>query len=405
MSHTNYETDSSSVTQEVQDYVLFYQHKGVLYRIHLIDSPGFDDGNVQDSENLNKIATFINVNYRLKKRLAGVLYLHDITKGKMGDVGTKNLRMLEGMIGQHKYNNCTFVTTKWGCSNRTDEEFREKTLTTSNKYFGNMLECSRHADMKRFYPKSKGVALDIIKPYLDNDFTTQLSEQMVGPGSKLALGNTDAGKVIMEDIQKLAHANEKIEETRRATKILSQEFDEALFQEFAARRKKLRNKILLQKTGRWVMRTTIIGGAIVATALTLGPGAAAFVLEPAYERAIMGQRQGEKQAKIDLQNELRRRAARGDKLKDADETWLWDTNVRNLKDVESYSIRNPSSEDIMGIVQQGAHVGIATTDPTTDPLKIKEFDEDDEFTVTEESESDESDFVSKETDVLDKVLN
>jgi len=83
------------------------------------------------------------------------------------------------------------------------------------------------------------------------------------------------------------------------------------------------------------MRTTIVGGAIVVTAFTLGSGAAAFVVEPVYQKVIMCQRQAEKQVIIDLQNELRKRAARGDKLKDANETWLWDTNLKNLKDVES----------------------------------------------------------------------
>ena len=35
------------------------------------------------------------------------------------------------------------------------------------------------------------------------------------------------------------------------------------------------------------MRTSTVGGAIVVTAFNLGPGAAAFVLEPVYQKVIM----------------------------------------------------------------------------------------------------------------------
>jgi hypothetical protein len=374
------------VTQEVQDYLLYYQHRGVPYRIHLIDSPGFDDGNVLDSENLNKIATYININHRLKKRLAGVLYLHDITKGKVGGVGVKNLRMLEGMIGQQKYSNCTFVTTKWGCSNLEDEEKREQKLKTSKQFFATMLDCSTHADMRRFDPKSKGTALDIIKRYLDNDFTTQLSEQMLGGhGPRLALGDTDAGKVIMEDVKKLEEAKLMLGKVSRAKIVLAQEFDEALFQEFVAKRRKLKQRIGLQRSGRWVVRMTIVGGAIAATVLTFGPGAAVFALEPAFERAVFGQRRNEKQAKEDLKQELQKRAAGGHKLKEADGNWLWDDNVKTLKDVETYSIRSGSSDDILAIVRQGAVVGTATTDTTTNELMAGEFD-------YEDTDSEDSDF-------------
>ena len=159
-----------SVTQEVQDYLLLYTHKGVHYEIHLLDSPEFDDGTIVDSINLDKIATYLNFNYELKKRLAGVLYLHDVTKGKVGGVAQRNLRMLERMIGVKNFGYCTFVTTKWG-SNRSDEKVREKALT-DGKFFGQMLQDDEDTRMKRFDPKNKDTALGIIRPYLNKAFTT-----------------------------------------------------------------------------------------------------------------------------------------------------------------------------------------------------------------------------------------
>ena len=70
--------DGPSVTEEVQDYVVYHQSNGVLYKIYLIDSPGFDDGLVSDAEILKKIADYVNTLFTRNKKLAGVLYLHDI---------------------------------------------------------------------------------------------------------------------------------------------------------------------------------------------------------------------------------------------------------------------------------------------------------------------------------------
>lgn len=76
-------------------------------------SPDFGDGIHVDAEVLSRVATYIvNNTYEIKQTLASVIYLHDISVGKLGAVGQRNLRMLEKMIGIDKWNNCTLVTTK-----------------------------------------------------------------------------------------------------------------------------------------------------------------------------------------------------------------------------------------------------------------------------------------------------
>lgn len=122
--------DDGIVTQAVQDYVLDYRQGNVLYAIHLIDLPGFDDDTLADDKVLLSIANFVNTTYKLKQTIAGVIYLHDITKQRMGGVGERNLRMLEKMIGIEKWDNCSLVTTNWGCTtNPEGEEKRKQTRT------------------------------------------------------------------------------------------------------------------------------------------------------------------------------------------------------------------------------------------------------------------------------------
>ena len=265
-----------------------------------------------DAEVLSRVAAYINTNYVLEERLAGVLYLHDITKGKMGGAAQKNIRMLEKMIGIEKFHNCTLVTTKWGCTtDPQSEEAREVALSTDPKYFAPMLQHDQqhHATMRRFHPKSKAVALEIIKPFLENSFVPDIAKQMADPhGPKLALGQTEAGKVVADSLdtfQKVAETEQELEKVKALQDLLSRQYDETLGTELKQKRKDLQREITLHRVGRWVTRTTIVGGAVAATVLTLGHAAPAFALSPAFEVAVRRQRQEEKRKLAALDEELR----------------------------------------------------------------------------------------------------
>ena len=295
-----------------------------------------------------------------------MLYLHDITKAKVGGVGLTNLRMLEKLVGEEAFANCAFITTNGGCSNDPQgEEAREKELGRKEQFFGGMLRSD--AKMKRFDPKTREKALDIITPYLENQFTLNISRQMADPrGPKLALGDTDAGKIVADNVdnfKKLAETEQELAKVRQAQEILDEKYDETLIAEFKQKRKELRRKINMHRSGRWIMRTTIVGGAIVATIFTLGPGASAFALEPAFEKAISSQRKAEKKDKEDLKAEFINRSQRSSRLKQVNPTWLDDKHVKQLDDLESYSIKSGNSDmDITKITQQGKNVGFAASE-------------------------------------------
>lgn len=385
------------VTREVQDYVLCYQYQDVPYEIHLIDSPGFDDDITGDVDILSNIAEYVNTTYKLKERLAGVLYLHDITKTRMGGVGKRNIRMLEKMIGVEKFKYCTILTTKWGCTNDPNgENMREKNLRTDQEFFGSMLGAESfdaHATYSRFDPKSKWRALEIIRPYLRTKFTPQISREMVDPkGPKLTLGETTAGQVVADNLEKLAKLQVETEKLQAAKAVLSQKYDETLFAEFKEKRNRLRRKIRLQRSGRWIIRTTIVGGAIAATVLTLGPGASAFALEPVYEKAVKRQRRDERQARTDLETEFKKRSQDANHLKTTDSKWLWDSKVQHLRDLDSgaYSLKSNSSDDILNIARKGETVGVVVEeaeDGDVVGLMGKEIDSD-----TDSASDDEDDY-------------
>ena len=337
-------------TQEVQDYQLLHRQGDTLWDIHLIDSPGFDDGLLVDTDVLNRIAAYINTTYKLKQTLAGILYLHDITRPKMGAAGQKNLRVLEQMIGVDKWDNCTFVTTKWGCTNNPEGELeREKTLMQDGRFFGTMLQSARQASIQRFDPCSRERALAILAPHLRRKFEPRISEQMVDPaGPRLALGETDAGRIVADDLEQLREFEEYREEMERSQAILGRKFDDLLFDDFKAKRDALIRRQRLQKAGRWALRT-IIGGSIAATVLTAGPGAAAFALEPAYEEVASRQKREERRAMERLKKDFKDRSAVSSQLKASDPAWLTNRKVQRLEDIDDsgYSIKaNRSSTEI-----------------------------------------------------------
>ena len=338
------------MTSEVQDCTLDYRRGEILYEIHLIDSPGFDDGCDNDAEILSRIANYINTTYKLKQTLAGVLYLHDITKQRMGGVGQRNLRMLENMIGIDRWNNCTLVTTKWGCT--TDpkgEESREETLRSSQKYFGAMLQNAQQAQMARFDPKSKGRALEILNPLLGHSFAPELSKQMVDPkGPMLPLGETDAGKVVADNLEELHRANGELEKLEKAQAILAQKFNQKVFTEYRQRKDKLLQKHRMQRAGRWAMRAAIIGGAVAASVGTMGPGAALLALEPGYEKIASRQRRKERAAIAKLKQDYKQDSAVATKTRGGyNPDWLEDRRVQTMEDLDDgYSLKSHSTIDV-----------------------------------------------------------
>ncbi|KAL8720541.1 MAG: hypothetical protein Q9225_002611 [Loekoesia sp. 1 TL-2023] len=319
-----------SVTESVQDYVVNIRQGQIVYQVHLIDSPGFDDGSAADVVVLKGIANFVNTHYALGKTLAGVLYLHDITKAKMGGVGQRNLRMLEQMVGDDKWDNCTLVTTKWGCTTDTaDEEAREQKLKEKDQFFGAMLnsKSKRQASMMRFDPKSKGRALEIIKPHLKRKFDPLISRQM---------------------LKRIEGEKRELEESRQ---LLARRFDVMQFEKFKAKRDKLLREQRLHRAGRWTMRTAIVGGAIAATVVTFGPGASAFALEPAFETYAGKQRHREQAKMHKLEQEYKKEnEARFHHTGGFSSGWLHDRKVKSMSDLsDNYSLMSSSSTDLSAV--------------------------------------------------------
>lgn len=99
---------------------------------------------------------------------------------------------------------------------------------------------------------------------------------------------------------------------------------------------------------------------MVASVLTLGPGASAFVLEPAFEKAVRGQCREEKRAKVELEKEFKNKSKDAHYLQSTNAQWLWNSKLKKLEDLdnEGYSTKIIGSEDdLLQVVKKGRDCG------------------------------------------------
>ncbi|KAG6860605.1 hypothetical protein C0995_009426 [Termitomyces sp. Mi166 len=105
--------DLKSETQQLQHVILPHPTDRTR-RIILVDTPGFDDTYVADSEILRRISVWLARSYSANMTLAGVIYLHEISQTRMLGTARKNLDMFNKLIGHDATKNVVLATTKWG---------------------------------------------------------------------------------------------------------------------------------------------------------------------------------------------------------------------------------------------------------------------------------------------------
>jgi len=160
----------------------------------------------------------------------------------------------------------------------------------------------------------------------------------------LSLGQTDAGKVVADGLEKLAEMHQLADQLASAKKILEKKFDEKLFQEYKQKRDALLSKHRMQRAGRWAIRTVIVGGSIAATVITLGPGASAFALEPVFEKYANKQKRLEREEKEALKAGYKKESTSSETMSKYSTDWLSDRRVQNRTDLDrdEYSLASES---------------------------------------------------------------
>ncbi len=168
--------------------------------VRLVDTPGFDDTNLTDTQVLEMIVTWMSVQYKQKTKFAGILYLRDITEFRMKGSDMTNLRMFRALCGTNGLENVVIVTTKWNLMVDKIGVAREREEELQSDYLKPML--SSGAEYARDDGTSKS-SRAILRKILHKNraFYLDFQREIVDEGKPLS--EIEAGRVLQEQLLEL----------------------------------------------------------------------------------------------------------------------------------------------------------------------------------------------------------
>ncbi|KAK8043788.1 hypothetical protein PG994_012626 [Apiospora phragmitis] len=142
--------------------------------VSFVDTPGFSDTHMSDTEVLQLIADYLAAAYKRDMKLSGIIYLHPISDTRVTHHATKNLQMFQKLTGEKNLKNDKFWRVL--LAYQAKAERYAGTTESAQRLVAQML-----ADNKPFY--------------------LQLQEEM-GKDNK-ALRDTAAGREVMVELERL----------------------------------------------------------------------------------------------------------------------------------------------------------------------------------------------------------
>ncbi|KAH7925402.1 hypothetical protein BV22DRAFT_1034079 [Leucogyrophana mollusca] len=172
-------------------------------RIVFVDTPGFDDTYEDDAEILRRIAVWLARSYSDKVKLAGIIYLHEITQARMVGTSRKNFDMFDKLCGVKAAQNVILGTTKWANVKPDVAARREQQL---GEFWKDMIQ--QGSKMAKFDGTSQS-AWKIINTITDKQLLEclQIQNELVDLGK--ILPETAAGNALRSSLKDLVAAHKK----------------------------------------------------------------------------------------------------------------------------------------------------------------------------------------------------
>lgn len=197
--------------------MLFYVGR---QQVILIDTPGFDDTTLTDTDVLKLIAAYLVTTYaciqssspladrfRSNKqgaRLAGVIYMQRISDLRVGGSARRDFRMFQELCGEEAYPNVIIVTNMWGTVTAEDGNAREQELATKDIFFKPILD--KQAKILR-HDNTKQSAHQIIQNFVDKEPVVLQIQRELGEG--IDITQTAAYKQLNREMSELSARHQK----------------------------------------------------------------------------------------------------------------------------------------------------------------------------------------------------
>ncbi|KAF8983218.1 P-loop containing nucleoside triphosphate hydrolase protein [Cyathus striatus] len=167
-------------------------------RLVIVDTPGFDDTYLDDAEILRKISAWLGTSYTCNMKLAGVIYLHEITQSRMLGTTLKNFKMFRKLCGEDALSSVILGTTKWSKVDNATGNDRVQQL--KDNYWKGMIQNGSKVFKFDDTTKSAWEMVDHLlrKSRLNGDIL-QLQQELVDLDK--ILPDTDAGKELRYSLE------------------------------------------------------------------------------------------------------------------------------------------------------------------------------------------------------------
>lgn len=203
--------------------------------VYLVDTPGFDDTEMSDSEVLSILANWLAITYSHQTKLHGILYLHRITDVRFSGTAKRNLKVFRDLCGQNALSKVVLVTTMWeNLPLEKEGEERERELATMDSFWGYMIKKGSKLERHTNNMQSAKRLVDMFLPAEESGMpeiaSLAIQEEMTLQNRSLA--DTTAGEIVRDDIAKeRARISKAIEDCRNDIEKAQQERDEERRQE------------------------------------------------------------------------------------------------------------------------------------------------------------------------------
>ena len=191
------------MTSDIDSYQ--FSNRGKI--ITLVDTPGFDDSNISDSEILMKLLGWLKETQEGEQKLSGIPYLHRIDAPRMQGSALQNFGTFRQLCGEEFYKTIMLGTTCWDLVEATTiGEERETMLREKGGFWHALLQ--RGSEIVRI-PREQDSARDVIFHLASKD-PAFLKSQVEMSTMCLSLDEVSAAKTINEELEKVKTANERI---------------------------------------------------------------------------------------------------------------------------------------------------------------------------------------------------
>ncbi|KAJ2916073.1 hypothetical protein MD484_g4340, partial [Candolleomyces efflorescens] len=165
-------------------------------RVVLLDTPGFDDTEMSDSEILRRIAVWLVASYGFKMKVAGIVYIHPIYPGRMTQNDCSNVKVFHKICGDEGLSKVILATTKWNLCPEATGAGREKELVET--FWTNLLRNSQGAEAKA----------KMMRLYDNADSARSIIKAILEKMAQSKIDGTEAAKQLRSKLEELLHETE-----------------------------------------------------------------------------------------------------------------------------------------------------------------------------------------------------